>query len=168
VLPEIFLNNIVQDILFQVSKPVILELHIARLQGRLQGETSEDRFADFVRQLSQEELIVPLLAKYPVLARQLVMTLDHWTQYAREFLAHLCADWPALCTTFTPGSDPGLLVEVQAGMGDRHRRGRSVLLLRFGSGMQLLYKPRPLAVDVHFQELLTWLNEHGADPPCAL
>src|SRR2546426_4518022 len=72
-LPEAFLNNIVPDILFQVSKPVILEMHIARLQGRLRGETSEDRFADFVRQLSQEEMILPLLAKYPVLARQLVM-----------------------------------------------------------------------------------------------
>ena len=55
-------------------------------------------------------------------------------------------------------------MEVQAGMGDRHRRGRSVLLLRFGSGMQLLYKPKPQAVDVHFQELLTWLNERGAEP----
>ncbi len=162
---QTFLNDVVPELLFQMSKPVVLEMHIARLQGRLQGETAEDRFADFVRQLSQEELILPLLAKYPVLARQLVITIDQWANYAREFLAHLCADWPALCTTFTPGSDPGLLVEVQAGTGDRHRRGRSVLLLRFGSGMQLLYKPKPLAVDVHFQELLTWLNEHGADPP---
>jgi len=164
-LPEAFLNNIVPDILFQVSKPVILEMHIARLQGRLRGETSEDRFADFVRQLSQEEMILPLLAKYPVLARQLVMTIDNWAYYAREFLAHLCADWQAICTTFTPGSDPSLLVKAQAGMGDRHRRGRSVLLLQFRSGMQLLYKPKPLAVDVHFQELLAWLNEQGADPP---
>jgi type 2 lantibiotic biosynthesis protein LanM len=164
-LSQTFLNTVVPELLFQISKPVILEMHIARLQGRLQGETSEDRFTDFVRQLSQEEMIVPLLAKYPVLARQLVMTIDQWAHYVHEFLAHLCTDWPALCTTFTPGSDPGLLVEVQANMGDRHRRGRSVLLLQFRSGIQLIYKPKPLAVDVHFQELLTWLNEQGAHPP---
>jgi type 2 lantibiotic biosynthesis protein LanM len=163
-LPEVFLNNIVHDILFQISKPVTLELHIARLQERLHGETSEERFGHFMRQLSQEKLVLPLLAKYPVLARQLVITIDQWADYACEFLAHICADWQAICTTFTPGSDPGQLMEVQAGMGDRHRRGRSVLKLRFGSGMQLLYKPKPLAVDVHFQELLTWLNKRGAEP----
>src|SRR6266568_6794800 len=163
-LPEAFLNNIVPDILFQVSKPVILEMHIARLQGRLQGETPEARFGDFMRQLSQEELILPLLAKYPVLARQLVITIDHWADYLCEFLVHLCADWEAICTIFARDGDPGLLVEVDAAKGDRHRRGRSVLVLRFGSGLQLLYKPKPLAVDVHFQELLTWLNERGAEP----
>src|SRR4030095_11766623 len=106
-----FLKHIVSELLFQMSKSVVLEMHIARLQGHLQGETSEARFADFMRQLCQEEMMLPLLAKYPVLARQLVITIDHWASYAREFLAHLCADWQAICTTFTPGSDPGPLVE---------------------------------------------------------
>ncbi|GHO88284.1 type 2 lanthipeptide synthetase LanM family protein [Dictyobacter formicarum] len=162
---QTFLENIVPELLFQMSKPVVLEMHIARLQGCLHGETSEERFANFARQLSQEEMILPLLARYPVLARQLVMTLDQWIHYASEFLAHLCADWQMILTTFTPESDPGLLLKVQAGAGDRHRNGRSVLVLQFRSGMQLLYKPKPLTVDVHFQELLTWLNDHGAQPP---
>jgi type 2 lantibiotic biosynthesis protein LanM len=162
---QTFLENIVPELLFQMSKPVVLEMHIARLLGHLHGETSEERFTNFARQLSREEKILPLLARYPVLARQLVMTIDQWTYYASEFLAHLCADWHTIRTTFTPESDPGLLVKVQAGAGDRHRNGRSVLVLQFRSGMQLLYKPKPLAVDVHFQELLTWLNDHGANPP---
>jgi type 2 lantibiotic biosynthesis protein LanM len=163
-LPKAFLTNIVPFILFQLSKPVILEMHIARLQGHLQGETSEARFQDFMRRLSQEGLILSLLTKYPVLARHLVITIDQWTDYLCEFLAHLCADWQAICTIFARDSNPGLLMDLEAGKGDRHRRGRSVLLLRFGSGMQLLYKPKPLAVDVHFQELLAWLNERGAEP----
>ena len=60
--------------------------------------------------------------------------------------------------------DPGPLVEIDAGKGDRHRKGRSVVVLRFDSGAQLLYKPKPLAVDAHFQELLSWLNDRGAQP----
>jgi len=56
-------------------------------------------------------------------------------------------------------------MRVEAGLGDRHRRGRSVLLVEFSSGLRLLHKPKPLAVDVHFQQLLTWLNDRGADPP---
>jgi type 2 lantibiotic biosynthesis protein LanM len=164
-IPRIFLANIASAVLFQVSKPLILEMHIARLRGRLQGESGEARFADFARRLRQEGLMVSLLAKYPVLARQLLLTVEQWAEYLGEFLTHLCADWDALSTTFAVYARPGLLVDVDAGRGDPHRRGRTVLLLHFESGLRLVYKPKPLAVDVHFQELLSWLNERGAEPP---
>ena len=39
-----------------------------------------------------------------------------------------------------------------------------VLLATFASGLKVVYKPRRLAVDVHFQRLLDWLNERGARP----
>jgi type 2 lantibiotic biosynthesis protein LanM len=164
VLSRALLENIAPLILFQISKPFVLEMNIARLQGRLQGETPEARFEQYLRHVNEDGLIASILVKYPVLARQLVLTVEQWTDYLGEFLAHLCADWEAICATFTPGGDPGLLVEVDAGRGDRHRSGRSVLLLGFDSGIQLLYKPKPLGVDIHFQELLSWLNERGAEP----
>jgi len=164
-LRAIFLKNIAHDLLFQVTKPLITEMNIARLQGRLRGETPEARFHDFLRQLSEERLMLSLLVKYPVLARQLMSTIDQWAEYLREVLAHLCADWRDLCAVFADHGDPGPLVELEAGKGDKHRRGRTVLLLRFGSGLRVLYKPKPLGVDVHFQQLLTWLNERGAEPP---
>jgi type 2 lantibiotic biosynthesis protein LanM len=165
VLASAWLANIAYTILYQISKPVVLELHLARREGRLRGASPEARFKDFVRQLMDERLIVPLLATYPVLARQLVLTLEQWTDFLGEFLRNLQADWPELLALFSPGAVPGPLVGIEAGKGDRHRRGRSVLALRFASGLELLYKPKPLAADVHFQELLCWLNDRGADPP---
>ncbi|WP_367323296.1 type 2 lanthipeptide synthetase LanM family protein [Streptomyces sp. HUAS ZL42] len=164
ILPGMFVANLAPRILFQLSKPLLLELHLARLGGRLRGDTAEQRFQDFIRRLGQDDSIVGLLAKYPVLARQLVLTTQQWADYLYEFLTHLCADWQSIRTTFAPVGDPGPLVDVEAEKGDRHRRGRSVLQLRFGSGMKLLYKPRSLGVDVHFQELLSWLNDRGAEP----
>ncbi|KQX71479.1 hypothetical protein ASD48_14025 [Streptomyces sp. Root1310] len=163
-LPGVYLANLAPLILFQLSKPILLELHVARLEGRLEGGTAEERFEDFFRRLRQEGSIVAVLAKYPVLARQLVLTTEQWADYLYEFLTHLCADWQSVRAAFAPGGDPGPLVDVEAGKGDRHRKGRSVLLLRFGSGMKLLYKPRSLGVDVHFQELLSWLDDRGAEP----
>src|SRR5207249_102115 len=137
---------------FQLCKPIILELHIARLEGRLEGETLQARFADFMQWLRHEHGMGSLLAKYPVPARQLVTAVEQWADYLCEVLANLCADWEDICATFAGGRNPGILAEVEAGKGDRHRRGRSVLLLKFDSGLRLLYKPKPLAVDVHFQE----------------
>lgn len=37
-------------------------------------------------------------------------------------------------------------------------------LLTFGSGWRVVYKARSLRIDLHFQELLTWLNARGAQP----
>jgi type 2 lantibiotic biosynthesis protein LanM len=161
---QMFVPSLLRRLLAQLDKTCVLEMHVARLQGRLQGETSEERFRDFVRQLCQEESILALLEEYPVLARQLVTTIDYWAKYAQEVLTHLCADWQDILSTFTPLDDPGPLVELQGGAGDVHRQGRSVSILTFRSGFQLLYKPRSLAIDAHFQELLVWLNEYGAQP----
>lgn len=80
-------------------------------------------------------------------------------------MQHICTDWEAICNTFSPDSDPGLLLKVNGGLGDTHRGGQSVLIAKFSSGLQLVYKPRPLDVDVHFQQLLTWLNQRGNHPP---
>src|SRR5579885_721093 len=153
-----------EQILGLFTKTFVLEMHVARLQNQLAGETAEERFADFVRQLSQEGKILALLEEYPILARQLVVTIEHWASYAQEVLTHLCADWADICTTFSLEHDPGTLIDVRGGVGDPHRKGRGVLICKFSSGLQLLYKPKSLTIDVHFQQLLTWLNEHGAQP----
>jgi type 2 lantibiotic biosynthesis protein LanM len=47
------------------------------------------------------------------------------------------------------------------GAGDSHRRGRTVALLEFANGCKLVYKPRSLQIEVHFQCLLEWLNGRG-------
>jgi type 2 lantibiotic biosynthesis protein LanM len=159
-----FLANIAPLVLFEISKPVVLELHAARIEGRLAGATPEARFDDFLRQLRDEGLLLSVLAHYPVVARQLVVAVEQWADYLTEFLEHLAADRASLAAAFTAGRDPGAIVDLEAGMGDRHQNGRSVLHLTFESGLRLVYKPRSLAVDVHFQELLQWVNDLGAEP----
>jgi len=154
-----------QQLLPMLSRTMVLELHVARLEERLEGATAEERFRSFVEQLRQRDVALALLEEYPVLARQLVVRLDHWVNFSLEFLEHLTADWDLIRTTFASGDDPGGLVEVSGGVGDSHRGGRSVLIAKFTSGLQVVYKPRSLAVDVHFQELLAWLNARGDHPP---
>jgi lantibiotic modifying enzyme len=148
-----------------MSRTLVLELHVARLQGLLHGETSDKRFRSFIERMRQREIALAMFQEYPVLARQLTICIEHWITYSLEFLQHLCADWDEIRTTFSPEADPGLLVELHGGAGDSHRGGRSVLIAKFSSGFQLVYKPRSLAVDVHFQELLTWINNRGDHPP---
>jgi len=160
-----FLPNLVMKLTAAIQRTMVLELNVARLQGHLHGETPEERFQDFIQQMRQKQALQALLEEYPVLARQIMMIINRWLNHSQEFLHRLCSDWQPICTIFAPESDPGQLVEVQGGTGDVQRGGRSVLKLRFSSGLQLLYKPKSLDIDLHFQAMLTWLNEQGYQPP---
>ena len=162
---DILLMNLPDPLLMRLSRTMVLELNIARLQGELTGTTPEERFMSFVENLRQPEVSLAILGDYPVLARQLAACISQWTEVSLEFLNRLCADWEDIRRLFSPDSDPGILVEVLGGAGDTHRDGRSVIIARFGSGFQIVYKPKSMAVDVHFQELLEWLNDHGCSPP---
>ena len=165
------LSSLLANLVFQfrdlLARTLVLEMHVTRLQQCLQGETPEERFSHFVSLLCQGQ-IYSILEEYPVLARQLLITVEHWLSYGLEFLEHLCRDWVELCATFSCETNPGPLKTIQMGAGDTHREGRSVLLLQFHNGLQLVYKPKPLAIDVHFQELLAWLNTFDRYPPLAL
>jgi type 2 lantibiotic biosynthesis protein LanM len=155
-LPEALLNK--------STKTFILELNAARVHGLLQGETPEERFQSFLQRLRNQEHILAFLEEYAVLARLLVEICERWVNAQLELLKCLCVDWEPLKALFSPGSDPGVLVEVQTGKGDAHRGGRSVAVLRWNSGLRLVYKPRSLATDRHFSALLNWLNAKGFEP----
>ena len=169
-----FDSSCIQNILFahlpmqlvgKLSRTMVLELHVARLQGKLLGETPEERFQSFLELLRQRDTAIALLQEYPVLARQMVICIDSWVTFSLEFLQHLGRDWDEICSTFTSDQNPGLLTDLKGGVGDTHQGGRSVLIAKFSSGFQVVYKPRSLAVDVHFQEFLNWMNDRGNHPP---
>src|SRR5262245_39183335 len=157
-------SGVPERLLRCVARTLVLELHVARLQGRLHGATSEERFGNFLVGYRQPEQLLALLQEYPVLARQLPRTLARAVAFELEFLQHLCADADALRTHCREGGELGMLTEVTGG-GDTHRGGRSVRIVTFSSGLRLVYKPRSLAIEVRFQELLSWLNQRGDQPP---
>lgn len=162
------LSNLMQRVSLIVNKTLVLELHIARLRGQLQGDTSQERFQYYLHSLSQREYLLPLLEEYSILARQLLISGQFWAENSIAFLQRLCADWQEILTVFAPAQEPGMLTQAVGGVGDTHRGGQSVMILTFASGWRLVYKPRKLAVDAHFQELLGWLNAQGATPPLQL
>jgi type 2 lantibiotic biosynthesis protein LanM len=164
IIVDVFAAKMRRQTFVMLNRTLILELNVARVRGALQGETPEARFQSFAESLRQKEVVIRLLQEYPVLARQLTLHITHWLNFAREFLEHLCADWETLKATFTTDGDLGQLTEITGGAGDSHRQGRSVLIAKFSSGVKLVYKPKPLAVDVHLQEFLDWLNQRGNHP----
>ena len=145
------------------ARVLVLELHVARLEGRLAGATPEARFTDYVAGLARPAGARALLAEYPVLARRAAETVARWAAASGELLTHLAADHRRLAAV-TGGRAPGTVVAIQPAAGDPHRGGRAVAVIELEGGVRVVYKPRPLAVDLHFQRLLAWLGQRGGEP----
>jgi class II lanthipeptide synthase len=163
--PNFFLPHLYMQLSQVASRTMVLELNVARVEERLRGDTSEERFQDFIRQLRMPATSLAILREYPVLARQLKRCVDYWARNSLEFLRHLCVDWEELRSLLSPEQDPGALTGLKGGAGDTHREGRSVMIAEFASGFRVVYKPHSLAVDQHFGALLEWLNQRGEHPP---
>jgi type 2 lantibiotic biosynthesis protein LanM len=165
----LLLSGLGNQLRWTITRAAVLELNVARLEGRITGETPEERFEAFLARLGDPAEALAILQTYPVLARQLAVRIGGFTEAGIEFLRRLARDWDEILAAFgpkedRPAGDPGPLTEVAIGAGDRHRGGRTVCLLTFAGGWRLVYKPRPMAIAAHFQELLGWLNGHGFAP----
>jgi type 2 lantibiotic biosynthesis protein LanM len=101
-----------------------------------------------------------LFRRYPVLGRTMATVVDFWVETTVEFLERLARDESALHRLF--GADRfGKVAEIQTALSDPHQRGRTVFLLKFESGLRLVYKPKELGVEVAFNQFLSWLNRTG-------
>ena len=164
VVESVLRKNLTNRLTGLVCRTMILELNVARIEGRLNEPTPEARYQSFLRSLERRDVVLTLFEEYPVLARLLTVAVDQWVSGSLDFLRHLGADWDAIRQRFAPAQEPGRLVKLDMDTGDPHQGGRSVSIATFSSGFRVVYKPKSLAAAVHFGELLDWLNACGADP----
>jgi type 2 lantibiotic biosynthesis protein LanM len=156
-------EEMVHAALNQLARTMVLELHVAKLAGGLRGATGAERFRSFVERYAEPPARAALFQEYPVLGRLVVSQLERAVRARLEMAARLCRDRAALAGVLGGPDAEDALLAVQT-LGDPHRGGRSVERLTFRSGFDVIYKPRPLAADRHFQDLQAWLNARGWMP----
>ena len=150
--------------LFDVlSKTLVLELAVASRRKVLAGKSAEERFAFFCDCLTDPDFARALLEQYPVLMRRIATMACNWEASILAMLSRLSESRQALHCEFFGGDDPGPLVSANA-TGDTHCGGQSVHILHFKAGHRLVYKPRPVALEACFFDLIAWLNRNGCEP----
>ncbi|MER5729496.1 type 2 lanthipeptide synthetase LanM family protein [Streptomyces sp. NPDC002138] len=142
----------------QSARTLVKELHAARTAGRLAGETSRERFADFLARLGTREGLAALFTGYPVLARMLAQSCAYAEDATAELVRRYTTDRAAIVRGLLGGADPGPLVRIDLGRGDVHQGNRSVALLRFAGGATVVHKPRPLDQHALLDQAVAWTN----------
>jgi type 2 lantibiotic biosynthesis protein LanM len=153
-----FMSGLSGGLVALVSRTLILELNVLREQGLLPGESTAERFASFIGQMTSRAGLHTLLEEYPVLARMLAQKTESTLDATWELLRRWEEDREQLAGQLNGGQELGQLESVEFGLGDGHQGGRSVAVVGFSGGRKLVYKPRPLAVHAHLNELLSWLS----------
>lgn len=143
------------------ARVMVLELNVARLEGRLTGRTGEERFRDYCASFRDARTTLALLREYPVLGRVAATTIDRWQVTTREMLERLAGDWAAIQARLAFHPDDRVASFARA--GDIHG-GRAVHVIGFESGRKLIYKPRSISLFEGFQRLLRWCNDSGWAP----
>lgn len=124
----------------------------------LKNPNNREKYHAFIDRLFQDGLL-SLFTEYSVLGRLVATAIDLWVEATAEFLDSLATDWSDIEQYFG-GEALKQVVAVKSGLSDPHNRGKSAIALTFDTGMQLVYKPKDLSLDVAYYNLLEWCNSH--------
>ena len=149
---------------------LVLELNVADLEERLEGDAPEARRRHYVKTLLRRPAEwEKLFDEYHGLARLMCTAMQRWTDAVCEVFGHLASDFPRLAKGLLRSGQPLRLVELTGALSDPQRGGRCAWTLTFapqseegdeeGARLRIVYKPRAVAVDTHFQGLLAFCNE---------
>lgn len=125
-----------------------------------QAKISKKKYTEFIKGLLQERLPAFFL-EYSVLAKIMAIVTDFWVDSIEEFILRLVSDWSQIQKTFQENIDLGQVIAVKCSLSDPHNCGRSVIGIKFTSGLKLIYKPRDLSLEEAYFDLLSWLNNKG-------
>lgn len=145
------------------ARALVLDLNVARVRGALAGADAAARYRGFVE---RPGAFAALVRGWPLLGRLLAEAVDCAVAAASALWARWTADRAALVAAgLAPAEEAPVFGLFD--LSDPHAGQQSVVELRFAGGARLMYKPRPLAVDVAFAGLLDRLAALGMSPPLA-
>lgn len=132
----------------RISASVISVIRSAMLKSGINEIFAEqsDEIWSFVR------------SKYPVYVRWRSRMITKTADNIGRVYAALKNDEEILRAEFDI-EEPLRPERVRLGLGDAHRGGKGVALLEYKGGRKILYKPRNLSIDLHFTQLLAYIEK---------
>ncbi|MGW0806668.1 type 2 lanthipeptide synthetase LanM family protein [Nonomuraea sp. NPDC002799] len=127
-----------------IDRVLLLELHAARLTGRLTATDPAARWAEWQAQTATSAFWTSLGGHYPTLMPRLRRVIGNRCAAALTLAHRFVTDRAALGPLMGGGGTE--LAEVEFAAGDSHRGGQTVVLLGCAGG-SVAYKPRPVTVD---------------------
>lgn len=141
-----------------VIRTLVRELHQYKENGKLFGETKEERFQYFENISSQPEFKKDLFITYPLLEELINKYIRGTAVYIVSIFNNYEKDKNQLQKYYK--CSLGDIKDLSLGQGDTHNGGKSVAIIYF-ENCKLLYKPHDLVGDTIFGNIVDWINSSG-------
>lgn len=144
--------------LFMLSiRTLIYEMHFFKINNKLSGINSEERFNSFERITEKTEFKNYFRNKYPILYKKMIELIDNTYHYVREIYENFEKDKDIINEKINASIYK--IENIFIGEGDTHNRGKSVAIIYTNAG-KIVYKPHSMASDYAFDRLLSWINNN--------
>lgn len=152
-------DKIIRDLSSRCAPTMAALLHLARIENKLLGGGSRENYFFFIGKIFPDpEYQRKVYHHFPPLARTIANILLLWIDQANELLERIHRDKENIEKTFSPGKSLGGVASLSPSLSDHHLGNRSVYLIEFDNGLKLIYKPKSLALDRAYNELIAKLE----------
>jgi type 2 lantibiotic biosynthesis protein LanM len=151
--------KLVLDLSSRCSPTLAALLHIAKLEHKLYGGSSRDNYLFYIEKIFCDPAYQnELFAEFAPLARTIADIIRLWIEQAEEFLRRINQDLEQIIKAFSSGKFLGKIADLSPSLSDFHQGNRSVYRIEFETGLQIIYKPKPLALDAAYNQFLKKLD----------
>lgn len=142
----------------------VLDLELKNFQIESNSNSDYKLFLNYFKDYTAWE---KLFVKYPVLEYVLIIRINQLTTYYQEILTHFRQDRLELEEKGFIAEE-AVLVNIEFGLSDPHRGGKTVACFSFQNGGKLIYKPHSLGLERAFQLVIDWFNKTSDKIICPL
>lgn len=158
------LESIVEEICLRLReisiRTFITEINVEKTENRLRGNDKEKRYIDYTdRRWRSKSYVEKFYTEYQELLDMQLEVFNHTIFAIVEMIERIQVNYSELMKKFFKGERNVLIEEIQPGLGDSHRGGRTVASITFTNGKKLIYKPRNLGAEIGFSRYSKAMNE---------
>lgn len=149
---ERHLKNQLQKICLRT---LIQQMQIYKNRGMLKGKNEEEEYHFFCEHMvGQEHFRTELYEDYPVLKECIENQIAFGRTFYKEILTNYEKDREDISCLFRDIQAAAQIVKIERGLGDTHQKGKQVVKIYLDKGATLIYKPRTMANELFYHELL--------------
>ena len=156
-LSEVLERNILAELLFKVSKRVLIgDMNVRLEMGDLDGENEEAQYSDYVlRYLMDPAYLKQLFQEYPAWEEVIFQTMEYFIRNVKELIQHFDADRENLNAEFFSTERFDKIRRIAGSGSDTHCENRIVYGVELDNGKRIYHKPRVNTGVTFFNELYT-------------
>ncbi|MCR6097295.1 type 2 lantipeptide synthetase LanM [Salipaludibacillus agaradhaerens] len=148
-----------KQILKTSYRTLVLDLNINRENGKLQGNTKEEKYRYYNHiLLNDSEYLNSFFDFYLGLLRIIANEIRKFKKFITELLTRYDHDKLEISATLSNQTQIEQIETIEVGLGDAHSDGRKVAQVILENSV-LIYKPRNLNIDLLYEKIVVWLNE---------